>query len=149
MTYTARNCKITNNDVRRAGTDADILVDASADDARPSTTIRDNVGDGVDSGTVVFTSGESPAARVEGVTARKDTTLDLRASTVRGPEDSAPFAWDDYFEWNGNTGQWDLVFEWETDPLESVEVEYIVDQPLTNLGRVSSQIDNDRTDAAP
>lgn len=142
VTNTARECRIVGNDVRRAGTEADIRVDPPADDVRPSTIVRDNVGDGIASGSVVLQSGSDPAARVEGVTVQRDLNLKVRAATTRGPAEETTFAWDAYPEWNGDTDQWDLVFEWVTDPLENMEVEYVVDQPLANLGRVSKQIDH-------
>ncbi|RKD88878.1 right-handed parallel beta-helix repeat-containing protein [Halopiger aswanensis] len=123
---TAFSNQFVDNDVRGAGTEADIRVKSG------STVVADNVGDGVASGSVSLSPGESPAARVEGISGERGATLDLRDSVVEAPD--AAFALEHHFEWNPDGESWDLVFEWVTDPGESVELEYIVDRPQANLG---------------
>lgn len=129
-TSAARNGRIVNNDVRQGGTDDLIQVASPPDDVKSSTVVRDNVGDGTASGTVELAPAISPAARVEGVSSRKDASLELRARTNAGP--TSTFSWDHHFEWDGS--QWDLVFEWRTSPAEAAVLDYIVDQPQPNLG---------------
>lgn len=124
---TAFSNQYVNNDVRKGGTTAPIAVVSG------SSVVADNVGDGVDSGTVTLTSGASPAARVEGVSAHKDATLELREKAFDAP--NAAFAWDHYFEWDPNDEQWDLVLTWRTDPGGPVTLDYIVDRPQANLDR--------------
>lgn len=126
-TGNAMNNRIVDNDVRDGGTEAPLNIDTE------TSVIRDNVGDGVDSGTITLESGAEPAARVKGVSQKRDVTLDLRAKTFEGP--SASFAWDHYFEYDGEAEQWDLIVEWRTDPDENIELDYIVDRPQANLGR--------------
>lgn len=113
--------RFVNNDVRDAGTEADIAIFSD------STVVRDNVGGGVDAGTVTLTSGASPAARVEGVLNMERSALDARAEpTMAGTGET--YAWETYFEWNGGAGEWDMIFEWRTDPGTDIEVDYIVDK---------------------
>ena len=123
------NNRIVDCDVRDGGVEANIAVTSE------STTVADNVGGGIASGTVTLESGSEPAARVEGVSEAQDVTLDLRAKTFDGP-DSA-LAWDHHFAWTGD--QWDLVIEWRTDPGEDVTLDYIVDRPQANIGRYPIQ----------
>ncbi|MCU4973506.1 RICIN domain-containing protein [Halobacteria archaeon AArc-m2/3/4] len=139
-TGNAMNNRIVNNDVRDGGTEALLEIDTE------TSVIRDNVGDGVDSGTVTLESGAEPAARVEGVSQNRDVTLDLRAKTFEGP--SASFAWDHYFEYDGEAEQWDLIVEWRTDPGEDVELDYIIDRPQANLGRYPGEPSFDGPDDA-
>lgn len=121
------NNRIVDCDVRNGGTEG--LIEVTSE----STMVADNVGDGVASGTVTLESGSEPAARVEGVSQVRDVTLELRAKTFDAPD--ASFAWDHRFEYNGDTGQWDLVVEWVTDPGEDLTLDYIVDRPQANIGR--------------
>lgn len=64
------------------------------------------------------------------------SSLQVRAKPLNAPD--AAFAWENYFEWTGD--QWNLVFEWRTDPEQSLTLEYIVDRPEIrprgDLGRV-------------
>lgn len=122
---TAFSNQYVDNDVRKAGTVSPIAVSSS------SSVVAGNVGDGEASGTTTLAPGESPAARVEGVSPHKDATLELRAKAHEGPD--AAFAWDSYFEWAGD--QWDLVVEWRTDPGEELTLDYIVDRPQANIDR--------------
>lgn len=123
---TGDHSSVVNCDVRDGGTER--LLDITADD----TVVRDNIGDGIDSGTVTLESGADPAAGVEGVSDNPAATLDLRASAVETPAGSC--AWDHRFEWDGDAERWDLRFEWRTDPGADLTLEYIVDQPQANLG---------------
>ncbi|MFB6119595.1 MAG: right-handed parallel beta-helix repeat-containing protein, partial [Halobacteriaceae archaeon] len=83
---TAFSNQFVNNDVRNGGTEDPIAIAAA------STLVANNLGAGVDEGTVTLTSGEDPAARVTGVSPHKDATLDLRAKAHDGPD--ARFSWD-------------------------------------------------------
>jgi len=127
----AQNNRIVDNDVRGGGTEA--LIES----ASPSTVVADNVGDGVASGTATLSAGASPAARVEGVSGHGDVTLALRSKAVSAPPSA--FRYDHHFEWTGS--QWDLVFEWATDPGVDLTVDYIVDRPQANLGRYPKAAD--------
>ncbi|WP_135305058.1 RICIN domain-containing protein [Haloarcula amylovorans] len=118
------NNRFIDNDVRGGGTEG--LIDVGSE----TTVVDRNSGGGLDSGTVTITSG-SPAARVEGVTADELSSLQLRAQPLDAPD--AAFAWENYFEWTGD--QWDLVFEWRTDPEQSLTLEYIVDRPQATTDR--------------
>ncbi|WP_207592915.1 hypothetical protein [Halomontanus rarus] len=133
---TAQNNRFVNNDVRDGGTEA--LIDT----ASPTTVVQGNVGDGVASGTVTLESGSDPAARVEDVSSHSGVTLELRSKTFDAP--SSAFGYDHYFEWTGS--QWDLVFEWRTDPGENLTVDYIVDRPQANIGRFPLEEDRDYDD---
>jgi hypothetical protein len=113
-----------NNDLRDAGTEANMSLFA------PSTVVRNNMAGGVAHGTVTLTSGEAPAATVEGVTSNGAVTLDLRAKPRSAP--GSAFGYDHHFEWTGE--QWNLVIEWTTDPGEDVDLDYIVDRPQANIG---------------
>lgn len=128
--------RIVGNDVRDAGTERNIRTFAN------TTVVRDNVGGGFTSGEVTLSSGDSPAARVEGVGTSEYASvpgsveepedfelsaLDLRAKPATGGT-SATYSWESYFEWNGADGAWDLVFEWRTDPGSDIEVDYVVDK---------------------
>ncbi|WP_459193263.1 right-handed parallel beta-helix repeat-containing protein [Halosimplex sp. J119] len=124
---TAFNNQFVNNDVRTGGTEERITV------ASASTLVANNVGAGIDEGTVTLTSGESPAARVPDVSPHKAATLDLRAKAHEAPD--ARFSWTDYFEWDPEAGAWELVVEWRTDPGEDVTLDYVVDRPQANLDR--------------
>ncbi|UHQ98489.1 right-handed parallel beta-helix repeat-containing protein (plasmid) [Natrinema zhouii] len=123
---TGDHSSVVNCDVRNGGTEH--LLDITADD----TVVRNNIGDGIDSGTVTLKSDVDPAARIEGVSENPSATLDLRASAVKAPAGSC--SWDHRFEWDGDAERWDLVFEWHTDPGADLDVKYIVDQPQANLG---------------
>ncbi len=127
ITFAGQNGIIANNDLRDAGTEANLVVHT------PSTFVRNNLGAGVAQGTVTLETGADPAAIVRGVSPHANVSLDLRARAYDAP--GASFAWDHYFQYNGRRGEWDLVFEWRTDPGENLGIEYIVDQPLANLGR--------------
>lgn len=116
--FTGQNGRIVNNDVRGGGTEELIAVDAT------NTIVRDNLGDGIESGTVTLESGADEAARVEGIHGRFDAAFDLRAEPAAVP--AGPVAWTHHFEWSGEG--WDLVFAWETDPGEDLELSYTVDQ---------------------
>lgn len=116
--FFGRNGRIVNNDVRDAGTEANVEVEAL------NTIVRDNLGGGFRSGTVTLESGADEAARVTGIAGRFDAAFDLRAGLEEAP--AGPTAWSHRFEWTGDG--WDLVFEWETDPGEDVALSYIVDQ---------------------
>lgn len=129
-TSAARNGRIVNNDVRQGGTDTLIQIESPPEDVKTSTLVRDNVGDGIDSGTVELAPTLSPAGRIEGATQDKDATLELRARPNAGP--TTTYSWDHHFEWTGS--QWDVVFEWRTSPAEPVVLDYIVDRPQPNLG---------------
>ncbi|SFG92188.1 Right handed beta helix region [Halopelagius inordinatus] len=128
--------RIVGNDVRGAGTETDIRTFSN------TTVVRDNVGGGFASGTVTLSSGDSPAARVEGVSSSdyasvpgsveepqdfELSALDLRAKPAAGGS-SATYSWESYFEWDGDDGAWDLVFEWRTDPGTDLELDYVVDK---------------------
>ncbi|WP_276255884.1 RICIN domain-containing protein [Halomontanus rarus] len=119
------NSRVVDCDVRRGGTDD--WLDIAADDA----VVRDNVGDGLDSGTVTLESVAEPAARVEGVSENPSATLDLRASAVEAPAGSC--GWDHRFEWDGDAERWDLLLEWTVDPGADLDLEYVVDQPQANI----------------
>lgn len=127
IVFRGQNGTIVNNDLRNAGTQANMIVDS------PTTFVRDNLGAGIAEGTVTLQSGSHPAARIEGVSPHRDVNFDLRARAVGAPE--ASFSWNHYFEYNGSTSHWDLVIEWRTDPGVNMELEYNIDQPLANLGR--------------
>lgn len=124
---TAFSNQYVDNDVRKGGTVTPITV------ASESSTIAGNIGDGVASGTTTLSSDTSPAARIEGVSKHKGSTLRLREKAFEGPD--APFSWDQYFEWNPNNDAWDLLFEWRTDPGTDVTLDYIVDRPQANIDR--------------
>ncbi len=126
IVFSGQNGIIANNDLRDAGTVSNLSLHSA------STFVRNNLGAGVAQGTVTLQSGANPAARVNGVSPHRNVSLDLRARASQAPEGS--FAWDHYFEYNGGSNQWDLVFEWRTDPGQNMQIEYIVDQPLANLG---------------
>ncbi|RDI69879.1 RICIN domain-containing protein [Halopelagius longus] len=113
------------NDVRGGGTEELIEV------ASETTIVDRNVGGGLASGTVTLDPGASPAGRVEGVTTHRASSLSVRAQPLDGPD--AAFAWEEWFEWTGS--QWDLVFDWRTDPGESVTLEYVVDRPQGTTDR--------------
>ncbi|AHG01819.1 hypothetical protein HALLA_00580 (plasmid) [Halostagnicola larsenii XH-48] len=130
---TALNSRIVNNDVRDGGTEA--LITSTS----PTSVISGNVGDGVAKGTVTLTARSDPAARVEGVSPHSDVTLELRSKTFEGPDTA--FQYDHHFEWTGS--QWDLVFEWVTDPGEDLTVDYIVDRPQATIGRFPKKPDED------
>ncbi|MFC6825194.1 right-handed parallel beta-helix repeat-containing protein [Halopelagius fulvigenes] len=130
------NNRIVNNDVRGAGTEENVRTFSN------TTVVRDNVGGGFASGEVTLSSGESPAARVEGVRGSdyasvpgsveepedfERSALDLRAKPATGGT-SSTYSWESYFEWDGQAGVWDLVFEWRTDPGSDVDVDYVVDK---------------------
>lgn len=119
------NSRVVDCDVRRGGTDD--WLDIAADDA----VVRDNVGDGLDSGTVTLESGADPAARIEGVSENPSATLDLRAAAVEAPAGSC--GWDNRFEWDGDAERWDLLLEWTVDPGADLDLEYVVDQPQANI----------------
>ena len=121
-----------NNDVRGGGTEGLINV------ASETTVVHGNVGGGIDQGTATLESGASPAARVEGIADHYRATLEAR--TTPYDEVAATAAWEQYPEWNAETEQWDLVFEWRSDPGTDVDVDYIVDQPRATLDR---EIDRD------
>jgi len=107
------------NDIRGGGTEE--LIEVGSE-----TTIVDrNVGGGIDSGTVTLESGGPEAGRVEAVTTQRASSLAVRAQPLG--ETDAAFAWEEWFEWTGD--QWDLVFDWRTDPGESLTLEYVVDRP--------------------
>ncbi|MFB6119904.1 MAG: hypothetical protein ABEJ68_02170 [Halobacteriaceae archaeon] len=110
--------RIVGNDVRGSGTRAAMEVFA------PDTTVKDNVGGGVDAGNVTLTSGSSPAARVTDVSDAVGASLAVRARAASNP--GAAFGFDTRFEWTGSA--WDLVFEWTADPGSDLDVTYIVDQ---------------------
>lgn len=115
---------VANNDLRNAG---DVLLSVS----HPDVLVRDNLGAGVAQGSVTLQTGESPAARVEGVSPFREATLDLRARAANAPD--ATFSWNHYFEFNADRNEWDLVIDWRTDPGEDIELDYIVDQPQVVL----------------
>lgn len=119
------NNRFVDNDVRGGGTEG--LIDVASE----TTVVDRNHGGGLDSGTVTLEPGESPAARVEGVTTHQLSSLSLRAQPYDAPD--AAFAWDHHFEWTG--GRWDLVFEWRTDPGEALTLEYVVDRPQGTTDR--------------
>ncbi|ELZ06160.1 RICIN domain-containing protein [Natrialba asiatica] len=121
-----------NNDVRGGGTEGRIKT------ASETTVVRGNVGGGLDRGTVTLESGGSPAARVAGVSEHYRSTPEAR--TAPYDEASAAAAWEQYPAWNAETGQWDLVFEWRTDPGTDIDVDYVVDRPRAAIGR---EIDRD------
>ncbi|MDJ1433257.1 RICIN domain-containing protein [Halostagnicola sp. A-GB9-2] len=122
--FFGQNGRIVNNDVRNAGTKADIEVEAL------NTIVRDNLGGGIASGTVTLSSGADEAARVTDIHGRPNAAFDVRAELESVP--SEPTAWTHYFEWAGDG--WDLVFEWQTDPGEAVELSYIVDKTQAGDG---------------
>lgn len=122
-----KNNRFVNNDLRDAGTEANLSVFAE------STMAVENLAGGVETGTVTLTSGADPAARVTEVTTQKGASLSVRDKVFEGPDE--PFSWTTYFEWTGSA--WALVFEWRTDPGTDVEIDYIVDKPQANLGRKS------------
>ncbi|MCU4973547.1 right-handed parallel beta-helix repeat-containing protein [Halobacteria archaeon AArc-m2/3/4] len=130
------NVRLVNNDVRDSGVDGGINVEPT------STIVRDNVGDGIASGTVTLESGDSPAATVEDVAGDGGASLELRATVVETPD--AAFSYEHRFEYNGSG--WDLVLEWGTDPGEDLEVDYIVDQPQALIGREESADDGEDED---
>jgi len=128
--------RIVNNDVRGGGTTRNIGIFSN------TTVVRDNAGGGFADGEVTLSAGESPAARVEGVSEFPDVTI---PGSVDEPEDfeasalavrakpattgsTETYAWESYVEWNGSAGSWDLVFEWRTDPGVDVTLEYVVDK---------------------
>ncbi len=128
--------RIVNNDVRGGGTTRNIGIFSN------TTVVRDNVGGGFTDGEVTLSAGESPAARVEGISEFPDVTI---PGSVDEPEDfeasalsvrakpattgsSETYAWESYVEWNGSAGSWDLVFEWRTDPGVDVTLDYVVDK---------------------
>ncbi|RKD89231.1 right-handed parallel beta-helix repeat-containing protein [Halopiger aswanensis] len=127
------NVRVVNNDVRDSG---GIYVES------PSTIVRDNVGDGIASGSVTLESGAAPAARVEDIAEHGSATLDLRAQVTTVPD--VPFAWDHRFEWTGDG--WDLVIEWESDPGEDLELNFVADQPQVTAGLVNETDDEDEDD---
>lgn len=135
------NVRLVDNDVRDAGTEGGIRVEPA------SALVRDNLGDGIDVGTVTLESGTDPAARVEGVTDDGEATLDLRAKAFDPP--NTAFGWDHHFEYTGES--WDLVVEWRTDPGEDLELDYVVDQPQAVVGRYPrpSDDDDDESDGEP
>ncbi|UHQ98497.1 right-handed parallel beta-helix repeat-containing protein (plasmid) [Natrinema zhouii] len=118
-----QNNRFINNDVRSGGTEGLIRV------ASETTVVRNNLGGGLNSGLVTLESGESPAARIEGIAGHYASTLELRAQPLENP--GGPFAYDHYFQWND--GDWDLVFEWRDDPGENFDIEFIVDRNNTGL----------------
>ncbi|SEW31619.1 RICIN domain-containing protein [Natrinema salifodinae] len=113
------------NDVRGGGTEG--LIDVASE----TTVVDRNLGGGIDSGTVTLEPDDSPAARVEGVTAHRSSSLSLRAQPYDAPD--AAFAWEHHFEWTGS--QWDLVFDWRTDPGADLTLEYVVDRPQGTTDR--------------
>lgn len=117
--------RFVDNDLRGGGTEGLINVGSE------TTFVNENVGGGIDSGTVELACGDGPAARVEGVTDHRMSSLALRAQPIEAPD--CAFAWKHYFEWTGD--QWDLVFEWRTDPGKSLTLEYIVDRPQATTDR--------------
>ena len=122
-----------NNDVRIDGSD-----DGRIHAASETTVVHGNLGGGIDRGTVTLEAGASPAARVEGVSEYHRSTLEARTAPYDGADASA--AWESYPEWNAEAGEWDLVFEWRTDPGTDLDVDYVVDQPRATIGR---EIDRD------
>ncbi|WP_226482781.1 RICIN domain-containing protein [Natrinema amylolyticum] len=118
------NGRFVDNDVRNGG--AKGLIEADS----PDTIVRDNVGDGVDSGTVTLESGSIPAARVADVSDEYAGSLSLRAEFAAAP--TGPVAWTHRFEWTGDA--WDLVVEWETVPDDDLELHYIVDRTRGTAG---------------
>ncbi len=119
------NNRFVDNDVRGGGTEG--LIDVGSE----TTVVDRNSGGGLDSGAVTLSPGSSPAARVEGVTTDRLSSLRLRAQPLDAPD--AAFAWDDHFEWTGD--RWDLVFEWRTDPGRALTLEYVVDRPGATTDR--------------
>lgn len=121
-----------NNDLRGGGTEGLINV------ASETTVVHGNLGGGIDQGTVTLEADASPAARVDGISEHYRSTLEARTA----PYDDAgrAAAWKEYPEWNADTEQWDLVFEWRTDPGRDIAVDYVVDQPRATIGR---EIDRD------
>lgn len=128
--------RIVGNDVRDGGTVRNIGTFSN------TTIVRNNVGGGFSSGEVTLEPGQSPAARVEGVSSFDDVTipgsadnledfepsaLELRAKPVTAGS-SLTYAWDHYFEYDGSDGEWDLVFEWRTDPGAALDVDFVVDK---------------------
>ena len=116
--------RIVNNDVRNGGTEADISIFSD------STVVLNNIGGGISSGTVTLQSGESPAARVEGVSDRLHTVPEVRAAPADAPD--AAFVWESYFVWDADAGRWDLVFDWKRDPGQELRLGYTVDQNQTH-----------------
>lgn len=128
--------RFVNNDVRDGGTTRNIGIFSN------TTVVRDNVGGGFAHGEVTLSGGESPAARIEGVSDFPEVTI---PGSVDEPEDfeasaldvrakpattgsSETYAWESYVEYNGSDGSWDLVFEWRTDPEVDVTIDYVVDK---------------------
>ncbi|WP_339106150.1 RICIN domain-containing protein [Haloterrigena salinisoli] len=120
------NVRIIDCDVRGGGTERNIRVDAD------DTILRGNHGGGLAKGTVTLESGADPAATVAGVSPFGYQQPSLRADPVEAA--GATFAYDHYFLWNADTGEWDLHFEWKRDPGQNVDVQYVVDNPRANLG---------------
>ena len=128
--------RIVNNDVRGGGTEGLIGIYSN------STVVSQNVGGGFASGTVTLSTGESPAARVEGVSEFEDRTIPGSVDELESFEPSAletraepattgttsSYAWESYYVWDGDAAAWDLVFEWRVDPGTDLEVDYIVDK---------------------
>lgn len=115
------NNRIVNNDVRNGGTEANISIFSD------STIVRDNIGAGVADGTTMLTSGASPAAYIEDMFSVEQSGLESRIEpAITGS--GIVYAWESYFEWDGDAGTWNLVFEWQTDPGTDIEVNYIVDK---------------------
>lgn len=127
--------RIVGNDVRDGGTTRNIGIFSN------TAVVRDNVGGGFNSGVVTLEPGQSPAARVEGVSSFDDVTIpgsvdepedfELSALELRAKPlgtDSLTYAWDHYFEYDGSDDEWDLVFEWRTDPGAAIDVDYVVDK---------------------
>ncbi|WP_207592638.1 right-handed parallel beta-helix repeat-containing protein [Halomontanus rarus] len=132
------NVRVVNNDVRDSGVDGGLNLEPA------DVVVRDNVGDGLASGTVTLESGADPAARVEDV-ADGGAALELRSNVVETPD--AAFSYEHSFEYSGEG--WDLVLEWGTDPGEDLELDYIVDQPQALIGRESSADDGEDGDDVP
>jgi hypothetical protein len=54
------------------------------------------------------------------------------------------FSYDHHFEYSGSG--WDLIVEWETDPNENLELDYVVDQPQALIGREPGADDGEDED---
>jgi hypothetical protein len=91
--------------------------------------ISGNVNAPVHEADVTFTSGETPAARIEGVCGVEGTTPQIRSIEPDSDGGDDSFAYRSYVEWNGAESQWDAVVEWETDPGTDLDANISVDMP--------------------